>query len=359
MRKLRRLALVLFITLSAELADPVQAQRAAAERSATAQVRIATVNGTAISAERFFTLVGERAYPPGLAALAAPPHVMRAVISRLVDDLLVEQEAGRAGVAVGDEDVARAMAAQRKTFPSETAWEQYLLQRRGGETELQHTLRQQLLREQLAGPQAPISESDVQADYERHRARFDSPPALTVIDVPLPLHEPSPDSDRAARAQAEEIAALAHELTLAVVAYQRGGAAARSVVFLTEKNADPALWRTASALEPGAVSGPVRATNGYHVIQLVRRIPAVRRSLDDAREEIARGLRESRRARSEAALLARLRADADIEHHLMPPHVHVSAGPVRVRPFSGPLENPVRLGVPPGAPAARGGIGSR
>lgn len=60
-----------------------------------------------------------------------------------------------------------------------------------------------------------------------------------------------------------------------------------------QKTTDAGLRRAVSSLEPSAVSEPVRAADGYHEIRLIRRIPAVRRSLDKVLEEIPLGLRES------------------------------------------------------------------
>jgi peptidyl-prolyl cis-trans isomerase D len=74
----------------------------------------------------------------------------------------------------------------------------------------------------------------------------------------------------------------------------------------------------AFALEPGALSEPVRSDFGFHLIRVEERLPAVSRSFEEVREELARELlsREAAigRARARAdALAARLAAGEDLE----------------------------------------------
>ena len=75
----------------------------------------------------------------------------------------------------------------------------------------------------------------------------------------------------------------------------------------------PTALRTALALEPGAVSDPVRSATGYHVLQVVEREAEWVPPREEIGDEVVAEYRRRRGERALRAYLDGLRARADVE----------------------------------------------
>ena len=162
------------------------------------------------------------------------------------------------------------------------------------------------------------SDAELAAFYDRERDFFARPGRLRVRQVWCRAGSGSDDAGAEARARTaaarlragEDIAAVRDALGDAELAPPP------DVLLPPAKLLDylgPTALRTALALEPGAVSDPVRSATGFHVLQVVEREGA----WVPAREEIADDLlAEYRRRAGEGSLrtyLDGLRARAEIE----------------------------------------------
>ena len=78
----------------------------------------------------------------------------------------------------------------------------------------------------------------------------------------------------------------------------------------------PELGAAAFKMKVGEVSAPVRTQFGYHILKVLDRKPAHTAPLDEAREAITEFLKQEKRQKAEAELLAGLRAKAKIETFL-------------------------------------------
>ena len=75
----------------------------------------------------------------------------------------------------------------------------------------------------------------------------------------------------------------------------------------------PTALRSALALEPGAVSDPVRSHTGYHVLQVVERREDADVPLDEARPEVVAEFRRRSGERALRTYLEQLRRRGQIE----------------------------------------------
>ena len=123
----------------------------------------------------------------------------------------------------------------------------------------------------LVTPQS-ISEADAQAQYERNLSRYASPEQVRVSHILVPLREDAP-ADAVKQAE-EKVAAIRQELAagkpFAEVANAHNGPNAAGpggeLGWIQHGQTVPPFDAAAFALEPGAVSEPVRTTFGLHLI---------------------------------------------------------------------------------------------
>jgi parvulin-like peptidyl-prolyl isomerase len=123
---------------------------------------------------------------------------------------------------------------------------------------------------------------------------------------------------------------------------------------VTEQSIDSLLWNELARMQPGEISGVIKAADGYHVLKLLRRNPEVRKSFEQASDEIKANIRLSRQSAKLAELTTRLRAKAKIENHFL--RRYPQAAPrLRVGVLEGGMNAPYALPaiLPPGpAPKA-------
>lgn len=68
-----------------------------------------------------------------------------------------------------------------------------------------------------------------------------------------------------------------------------------------------------SISKPGGVAGPVKTRRGFHLLQMVRRIPAKKETFEQVRDSLMSRLRARKRQETKKELLAKLREKAQIQ----------------------------------------------
>lgn len=141
------------------------------------------------------------------------------------------------------------------------------------------------------------------ATYEANRERFRAAPSYELSQVYLPGTPDDADLQKRARAlvqQArggEDFADLAREHSRHAETASRGGAFG----WVPESLLRPEFRDVVVKLEIGAVSDPLPAADGWHILKLTGRRPARDLTLDEARPDLVTALRgqEQRRLRAE------------------------------------------------------------
>jgi parvulin-like peptidyl-prolyl isomerase len=65
--------------------------------------------------------------------------------------------------------------------------------------------------------------------------------------------------------------------------------------------------------KPGGIAGPVKTRRGFHLLQMVRRIPAKKETFEQVRDSLMSRLRARKRQETKKELLTRLREQAQIQ----------------------------------------------
>src|SRR5690606_25567928 len=159
-----------------------------------------------------------------------------------------------------------------------------------------------------------VDEETLRLRYEEQRNRFVEPEARLASHILVSV-PPNADADavQAAREQAAAIAAeaRAEAADFAAIAREKsddlGSKAGGGDLGWIEKGLlDPAFEDALFALEPGAVSDPVKSDEGWHVIQL-REVRAEQgQSFEDARATLQEEYLESERERRYSDVAGRL-----------------------------------------------------
>jgi len=153
---------------------------------------------------------------------------------------------------------------------------------------------------QAAG--APPSAAEIAEYYRRHRQDFARPERVRLRQI---LTEDRRTAERAERAirGGEDFAAVARRLSRDAAA---GGGGYQGE--LARSDLPPAFVDVIFALQPGEVSRVMPADYGFHIFQVLERLPAAVAPLEAAGAEIAARLRRERADRARASLVQQARA---------------------------------------------------
>ncbi|HYH83060.1 MAG TPA: peptidylprolyl isomerase [Longimicrobium sp.] len=286
MRALNALALAVLLAVPAAAA----AQQSTAQPGPTVWDRVvATVGDTAVLySDLMLELESMQAQGQQVPTdPAARSQLLRDVLNRRVDDLLLLEAARRAGTEVPPVEVAASVEAQinriQGQFPTPAAFEQALAQSGRTIDEYRRTLTQQYsdqtqiqryVRDRVSRMSVPpVSEADVEQFFATQRAQLGQRPATVSFQQAIVKPQASDSADARARRKAEEV----------LVELRRGGdfeaLARRHSQDPSGPNGGMLGWfrqgqmvrpfeAVAYALRPGDISPVVKTEYGYHIIKL-------------------------------------------------------------------------------------------
>jgi hypothetical protein len=149
---------------------------------------------------------------------------------------------------------------------------------------------------------APPGEADLRAWYDGHRQEMARPERVQLRQI-LTEDRRTAEQARLAVQRGEDFAAVARRLS-----HDAGAAAGGYQGELARADLPPAFVDVIFSLRPGEVSRVIPAAYGFHLFQVVARLPAEVMPFDEARGEIASRLRRERADRGLAALVRQARA---------------------------------------------------
>ena len=272
---------------------------------------VAYVNGREISLTDFLVRyereVASRPDAPG-----DPVSVLNARIAflgRLVDRILVFQEAHNLGIVVEDRETEAAEREIREDYPV-GEFERALAERGIDIESWRAALRERLLERkvvrEVVAPTIHISDEEVAGYYQTRREEFEQRLRVHASQILVATEDEARQAvDRLARGA--DFAVLAQEVSTAPER-NRGG----DLGFFEPGDLPAEMDEVLFELPVGRVSGIVRTGYGYHIFLVTeRREPRVY-TLEDARERIVAVLRDSRLDGQYNHWIGNLRARAEI-----------------------------------------------
>ena len=153
--------------------------------------------------------------------------------------------------------------------------------------------------------------------YATDAAKYDVPEAIHVADIAVAFKDRGEDAAlaRAKEAHARllagaDFATVAREYSDDPVSRDKGGVLPYAIV----RNSAPPYAQAAFALPRiGAISKPIKGPNAWHIVRLDERVPAHRRSFDEAKQEILDSLRQRFVAERRDARIAAIHHDPDLQ----------------------------------------------
>ncbi|MDB5377192.1 MAG: hypothetical protein JWR00_1638 [Rubritepida sp.] len=134
-----------------------------------------------------------------------------------------------------------------------------------------------------------VSDRDIEDAYAASRARFETPEKREIFQAVM-------QDEEAAKAIAERWRSEPDFAAIEAAAQAAGGLASTLPLSTRAELPLPELAEAAFALEPGAVSAPVRSAFGWHVLKLGQVEPGHIRTLDQVRDELRQEIAAERAA---------------------------------------------------------------
>jgi parvulin-like peptidyl-prolyl isomerase len=252
-----------------------------------------------------------------------------AFLQRLIDNMLIEQEAKKsgAGIIVKDEEVVEVlhdMLAKQKLSMQE--FSKNLAQEGKSLDAVKKEIRGQMMRARLLRREVKskilVSDEEIGAYYNKNRQDYEGKETVRIKQLLLLL---PPDANETIKAKMKNEALQLHKrvmdgesFDLLALNHSQGPAAAQGgdVGFIGRGTIIPEVEAAAFSLPVGQVSEVIESSVGFHIIQVVDKKGAGLKPLAAVREEIKTKIEDEKLDKKFDEWIASVRAKSHIEMKL-------------------------------------------
>ncbi len=249
-----------------------------------------------------------------------------AFLQRLIDNILIEQEAKKsgAGIVVKDEEVMEViqdMLAKQKLSMQE--FSKNLAQEGKSLDFVKKEMRAQMMRARLLRREVKskilVSDDEIGEYYNKNRQDYEGKETVRIKQLLLLM---PPNADNNAIAKMKNEALQLHKRIMAgesfnslIVKYSQGPAAAQGgdVGFVGRGTIIPEVEAVAFSLPVGQVSEVIESSVGFHIIQVLDKKGAGLKPLAAVREEIKTKIEDEKLDKKYDEWIASVRAKSHIE----------------------------------------------
>jgi peptidyl-prolyl cis-trans isomerase SurA len=247
-----------------------------------------------------------------------------AILNRMIDNKLIEQEARKSGIVVKDEEimgVVRDMLKSRKMQMPELlqALDKDGMTFDGYKQELKEQLqRQQLVRREIRA-KIVVTDDEIGDYYRQHRDEYEGKEAIRIKQILLPVPI---GTDPAIRERARELAESilkkiknGDPFEALAAQYSQGPATAAGgdIGFVEKGHMLPEVEKVALTLGIGDVSPVIESSQGFYIIQVVDKRGAGLKPIIEVRQEIQRKLEDEKAAKRFDQWIADLRSKSLVD----------------------------------------------
>jgi Parvulin-like peptidyl-prolyl isomerase len=245
---------------------------------------------------------------------------------RFIDNILIEQEAKKAGtgIIVKDEEVMEVlkdMLAKQKLSMQDFVKN---LAKEGGSLDaVKKDIRTQMMRMRLLRREIKskvvVTDEEIGEYYNKNRQEYEGQETVRIKQLLLLL---PPNADKTIKAKMKNEALQLHKrvmngesFDLLVMKYSQGPVAAQGgdVGFIGKGTIIPEVEAVAFSLPIGQVSEVIESNVGFHIIQVVDKKGAGLKSISAVREEIKTKLEDEKLEKKYDEWIATIRAKSHIE----------------------------------------------
>jgi len=285
--------------------------RCGGSREAAQAARVvATVNEEPVPAESLARELREARVGTG-GGEGQSEGLRRRVLDELVDRALLLQQARARSIVVGQDQVERAFLRIRAEYPG-SHFDDLLAQERLSQTELKVRLKEQLAIERLFEEEVfrhiSVVEAEVERYYSDHLTDFQEPERVRVVQIVVASRDEALQLRDKLRRNPQTFAEVARKSSIAPEGKNGGdlGYIGRGAGF-------PEVFDACFAMPVNVVSEVTPSPYGFHIFKVMDRKPAQRRTLEQAKGEIAEKLTREKRTRAQEEYLKALRQRARIQ----------------------------------------------
>lgn len=194
--------------------------------------------------------------PQGQKEWANSPQGKKYIIDTLINARLIEQEFTKRGLDKNPEYINR-IENYRKQLMTEF-------------------LQKDLIKEEIK-----VTDEEAEKYYKEHEREFNVPEQVKILDMVLAREEEAKDVIARLK-KGEDFGTLASNLSIDQFTKSRSG----DLPPFT-RDARPDIAQAAfSAKKPNEIIGPVKTSQGYHVIKFIQKIPPQSRSFEEVKESL-------------------------------------------------------------------------
>ncbi len=290
-------------------AGPVPATSASA-RDEEEKTIVAKVNDAGITLRALNDMIGRINELNRSASIQATPEETRKrALDQVVLRELALQEAKRQNLQVEQKDIDLAV---KQIGGHDQYYDAFLASRHITDAEFRSQIRQSILLQRIFEQEVPrkvtVTDDDVRKEYEREKDRFLVPAVVSVVDVTIPKQDDKSSMNKAKKIRAairsdkeKNPRNVIHDTAVTV----RDRALA--------KDKEPALYDAARKLKPGALSGIVQESDGFHIVKLLSYTPERQQPFEEVKEPLAGKLKADGLKKRREAWEQELRNGAKIE----------------------------------------------
>lgn len=231
-------------------------------------------------------------------------------VEALIDEKIVELEVKKADIEIPEEEIEKEMEQFKEEVGGEEAFEAALAGRDLSEDDFKKDIVQYLSIRKLMEPLVDLSDEEIEAYFEEHKDQFGEPEQVEARHIIV-------EDEKTAKELHEELKNGADFAELAKEHSTDGSAAAGGDLgFFPREGMDPAFVDKAFSMKVGELSGPVKSSFGYHLIEVLDKKEAVDAKLKDHEEEIKEKLFEEKMQTEYVTWLEEKRDEYDIKNEL-------------------------------------------
>ncbi len=239
------------------------------------------------------------------------------ILQEAIDDLLLVQQAQEQGMRLRPDYIKEIIDGIKKenNITSDDELQQQLRREGMSIDDLKRNIERSIMKRQLLSHELEskiaVTEDEVRADYEAHRADYDRPGSLHLQEIVVKTESGSPTlaNDLVRRARAgEDFSELARAYSAAPTRGAGGDLGRVSRGDLT-----PDIEKAALALPVGGVSDPLSTPEGFRILKLAEKTEPSQVPFEDVKAEIQKRLSSERTEREYEAYMEGLRKAAIID----------------------------------------------
>ena len=221
----------------------------------------------------------------------------KSLLDRLIRDILIEQEAKRLSVTVGDKEIDAVIEdrlaekkATKKDLLNALAKENMSYERYRDDIR-KEIMRMKLVRRELQSKIA-VSDEDIGRYYKRHRDKYEGKESVRIAQILVVIPRDADEATRAGlRSRAEMILEkirAGERFDLLARQYSQGPASGEGgdLGFIEKGMIVPEVEKVAFSLEKGEVSDVVESPVGFHILTITDKRGVGAKPLEEVREEI-------------------------------------------------------------------------